>query len=242
VSTLTAPLDTPIWSALTTRQQTVALGDGFARRLDPAFGPFAATGDDSPASFEALAELLVGQDTVALFARTPPEIPDRLHVQVRRAVTQMILDLSALDEDASERSLPALRVLEAADVPAMQSLVALTKPGPFAARTHELGRYLGPFDDDELVAMAGERLRLDGFVEISAVCTHPSYRGRGLAGSIVAELSRAALARGEMPFLHVMADNDAAQRAYRRVGFVVRRTLDLTVLQLRVANTDKTGH
>jgi predicted GNAT family acetyltransferase len=125
---------------------------------------------------------------------------------------------------------PAWRDLHEADVPAMLDLVALTRPGPFAARTFALGRYVGVFRGDVLVAMAGERMRLDGFVEISAVCTHPGHRGHGLAAGLIAELSRAALARSETPFLHAFADNMTALALYRRLGFVMRATLHLAVV------------
>jgi predicted GNAT family acetyltransferase len=225
------PLDTPVWSALTTRQATLALGDGLARRLDPAYGPFAGTADHSAASLTALSALLSDDDTVALFTPLPFDVPPGLASPIRRPVIQMIAtSLTPGVLGARHPTLP-MRAIGAADVPAMTALVDLTKPGPFAARTHEMGRYLGIFDDDRLAAMAGERLLLDGFVEISAVCTDPAYRGRGLAGALVTTLSQAALDRGEIPFLHVFADNEAALRSYLKVGFVVRKPFQVTVLR-----------
>ena len=96
-----------------------------------------------------------------------------------------------------------------------------------------MGRYWGHVDaDDRLLAMAGERLHLTGFTEISAVCTHPDARGRGLAAALTRHVApRAILERGETPFLHVAADNDAALRVYERLGFRRRRTVDFAFVE-----------
>jgi predicted GNAT family acetyltransferase len=110
-------------------------------------------------------------------------------------------------------------------------LAELTKPGPFAQRTIVLGSYIGIRSGDQLVAMAGERMRFDGFTEISAVCTHPAHRGRGHAVLLVGTLMRSILARGKTPFLHIFSDNTSAAALYRKLGFTYRRSLTVTVLQ-----------
>ena len=125
----------------------------------------------------------------------------------------------------------AIEPLAPADVPAMQALVELTRPGPFGTRTIEMGRYLGIKQDGRLVAMAGERMHLPGFTEISAVCTAEQARGRGLAAALTAHVADAVWARGEQPFLHVAGHNITAKRVYERIGFTVRRTTDFVVLR-----------
>ncbi|WP_278256083.1 GNAT family N-acetyltransferase [Nocardioides convexus] len=112
-----------------------------------------------------------------------------------------------------------------ADSAAMRALVERTKPGPFWERTHEMGRYVGVRDGDRLVAMAGERLRPPGATEISAVCTAPEARGRGLAAALVTDAAHAIAARGEQPFLHVAASNTGAIALYERLGFRVRQAV-----------------
>jgi ribosomal protein S18 acetylase RimI-like enzyme len=119
-------------------------------------------------------------------------------------------------------------VLTQADAPALLDLVAETQPGPFGKRTPLLGHYLGIRHDGRLVAMAGERLRLPGYVELSAICVHPEARGKGHAAALTAALMQRAVADGLVPFLHVRPENKAAVELYRRLGFATRRELVVT--------------
>jgi predicted GNAT family acetyltransferase len=224
-------LDRPIWQALAGRQAGFAQGHGAARRYRADYAPFAATPDDTASSLSALAALVAPGDRMALFTRDALAFPPPLAVVQRAQLDQMLLASARLVGGVPE--LPATaRPLGPDDVPAMIALAALTRPGPFAARSAELGRFLGVFENDALVAMAGERMCLDGHVEISAVCTHPDHRGRGLSSALIATLARAAFDRGETPFLHVFTDNEAAAAVYRRLGFERRVTLHLAVVGL----------
>ncbi len=128
---------------------------------------------------------------------------------------------------------PEAIALGDADVPEMLELVAQTEPGPFLARTIELGDYLGIRCEGALVAMAGERLQLDGWTEISAVCTQPEHRGRGLASQLIGALIAAIQLRSERVFLHVLATNSGAIALYEQLGFRIRRTTTLTVVRRR---------
>jgi predicted GNAT family acetyltransferase len=121
--------------------------------------------------------------------------------------------------------------LSAADVPEMMALTALTKPGPFHKRTHELGTYLGIRREGKLVAMAGERLKVPGFTEVSAVCTHPEHTGHGYARILMLEVMERIRSRGETPFLHVREDNVRAIALYERLGFSRRVLLHFAVLR-----------
>lgn len=125
----------------------------------------------------------------------------------------------------------AITELGPADISEMRALVALTQPGPFGPRTPELGRYIGVRHDGELLAMAGERLRLDGATEISAVCTRPDHRGRGLAAALVVDAATHIAGRGDLPFLHAAATNTDAIRVYEKLGFTLRRMITAIIIK-----------
>ncbi len=221
------PLDAVIWRALTSIQKDLARGDERARRYPAAIAPFAATIDVEPASFRSLLALVGGDDRIALFTTEEVEPPPAFTVIRRDSVDQMVL------ADANARVvLPGdpIVALGATDVPEMLSLASVTQPGPFGARTIELGRYIGIRRQGALVAMAGERMRLDGFTEISAVCVEPAYRGHGFAVDLVGALAASIAARSEVPFLHVFSSNHAAIALYRKLGFVLRRRMHLAAL------------
>jgi len=221
------PLDDVIWRALTSTQAAFAEGDERARRYPAAIAPFAATIDSDPSSFRSLSALVGGDDRIALFTREEVESPSGLTVIRRDSVDQMVLSVA----DARAAPPGAIVALRAADVPEMLALAGGTQPGPFGARTIELGGYIGIRRRGMLVAMAGERFRIDGFTEISAVCVESAYRGHGFAADLVGALASSISARTEIPFLHVFSSNHAAIALYRKLGFTLRRRMHLAVLE-----------
>lgn len=224
-STAAHPLDHPIWRALTSCNRNVAQGDYLALRYLPPIAPFAATIDVSDASFQSLLALLPAGDRIGLFTIEEIMPPSVFSVVERGSVDQMVL--AKMPAHACSEPIVGL---DAGDVPEMLTLVEATHPGPFGPRTIELGQYIGVRRHGILVAMAGERMRLDGFTEISAVCVHPSCRGQGLAAQLVSTLVRSIASRGETPFLHVFSSNRAAIDLYLKLGFVLRRRMHLALL------------
>jgi ribosomal protein S18 acetylase RimI-like enzyme len=223
------PLDYPIWTALTTRQSTLAEGGALARRFPPDIAPFAALKDHSPECFAALHALLPdGETRAAFFTPEPPSPPDDFEVVMATTGEQMTGTPTAVAS-----SVP-LVTLGPDDVPAMIELVDLTKPGPFSQRTHTLGTFLGIKIDGRLVAMTGERMKPALYTEMTAVCVHPDYRGRGYAQMLLSAVARQIVARGEIPFLHVFSNNDSAIALYRRQGMEIRRRMHVTVLRKRI--------
>jgi len=220
-----ALLDRPIWSALTTSQKHLAQGGPRALRYPVDMTPFADMADMSPASFAALRDLLSGSQVAALFTPEPVEMPAGFKVVLAETGEQMIG--SPADSPLRDAEIVTLG---AGDVPAMVALTELTKPGPFALRTHELGTFLGIRAGGELVAMTGERMKPGKFVEMTAVCVHPEYRGRGYAQALLAAVARRIEARGEIPFLHVFSNNTSAIALYQRQGMTIRRRLHVTAL------------
>jgi ribosomal protein S18 acetylase RimI-like enzyme len=219
------PLDHVIWMALTSCHREFAEGDHFALRYLAPIAPFAATIDVSTASFRSLFDLLPAGDRIALFTLDEIVPPAFFSVIERGAVDQMIL----LGTPPSAGSVPIVG-LDTSDVPDMLALVEATHPGPFGPRTIELGQYIGVRRRGMLVAMTGERMRLDGFTEISAVCVHPCCRGQGLAAELMSTIARSIASRAETSFLHVFNSNRPAIELYRKLGFVLRRHMHLAVL------------
>jgi predicted GNAT family acetyltransferase len=219
------PLDHPVWHALTTRQAALAEGGALARRYPSDIAPFADMPDMSPQSFAALGALMSPSDYAVLFTPEPVNAPAEFKTLLAKTGEQMI----RMPAESSGGTADIV-TLGADDVAAMMELTKLTNPGPFAARTHELGTFLGVKIDGRLVAMAGERMKPAVYTEITAVCVHPDFRGRGYAQMLLGAVARQISARGEIPFLHVFSDNDSAIALYRRQGMEIRRRLHVTVL------------
>jgi ribosomal protein S18 acetylase RimI-like enzyme len=222
--TAAAALDNPVWHALTGAHTRFALGRGKARHYPRDMAPFSAIAEATPAAYADLAADLPPHTEARLFRPENEPPPPDWETLSAQPILQMVY---------SGRELPSASELDdtivglgQADAPDMLALVDAAKPGPFALRTCELGTYVGVRDarDEVLVAMGGERLRLDGYVELSAIAVHPRARGCGLGGMIMAHLARVAISRGETPFLHVFPNNSALG-LYRRLGFRTRTTL-----------------
>ena len=223
---LAHPLDRPVWGSLTGSWSPRAMRVGEAVRLAPGYGHFAATPELTARSLATLAALEIDENGLHLVEPTPIETPPGLAVELQAGLVQM----TAAEIEGEGADLEVLPLGEA-DGPEMFALARLTRPGPFAARTHALGGFIGVRSDGALVAMAGERMRTGGFCEVSGVCTHPDHRGRGYAGALMRIVARRILERGETPFLHAMQTNPGAIALYEKLGFRLRRVMSLTVLK-----------
>lgn len=217
-------LDNPMWSALTTDQSQLAQGGSLAKRFPRDVAPFAAMPNQSVAAYQALEETL-SADTAALFLDAPPVLPTNWSMVVSGDVYQMVCEAPP---PARPNLLP--HELSEADIQEMLALTKLTEPGPFLPRTIELGTYYGIRESGLLVAMAGERLKLTGHTEVSAVCTHPDYRGRGYGNALMSVVMAGIMSRGETPLLHVRTENPALL-LYQKMGFRVRAQLHLAVIK-----------
>jgi predicted GNAT family acetyltransferase len=219
------PLDRPIWHALTGRQSAFAQGTGHARRYVADVGVFAATRDDTPEALADLAALVRAHGHVVILQVGDVPVPPGTVAQATMLGVQMV----ARKIEPLDSTTPVER-LTAADVPEMLALTAATQPGPFFARTHELGAFWGVKHGGRLVAMAGERMKLPGYTEVSGVCTDPAHRGKGYAALLSRTVATQIIARGETPMLHAYASNTSAIRLYEQLGFDLRTHVNVAIL------------
>jgi ribosomal protein S18 acetylase RimI-like enzyme len=215
------PLDFPAWSALTGRQAQFAITRDGARRFDPAIGVFAGVAERDEAGLSALGNLISQYGDVALLeAEGPPPIPGVV-------VVSTDLGVQMVEVDPAPIPAPDFEVVDLTDddAPQMLALAHLTKPGPFFQRTHQLGEFIGVKIDGRLAAMAGERMKPEGHTEVSGVCVHPDFRGRGYAAALTQMVGARIRARGETAFLHAYAHNTPAITLYERLGYRLRRNV-----------------
>lgn len=207
-------LDDIFWQTLTGPHARFASGAGGARRYAAGFSPILAFDDYERPDFGALAPFCAPGERFYCDSWNGAA-PAGWRIEAEATMFRMVWNAALPTSDAAPDAI-ALRPEHAAQAVA---LATLCKPGPFGPRTIELGEYFGYFDGERLIAMAGERMQAPGLREISGVCTHPDYQGRGLARKLMAKLVHRQMARGEVPFLHVMSANQAAHQLYLRMGF-----------------------
>jgi len=221
-------LDRPVWASLSTSHSALSVGNALARRYAPEVNLFASACDDTLQALAALADLVRAGERV--FVLQVPEIvvPASLVAVKDAKGVQMTATRSA-----SATGHEGVLRLTDADAPEMLALAKLTEPGPFLTRTHTMGTFIGVRIGGRLAAMAGERFRFPGYTEVSGVCTHPDFRGRGLARQLSAVVAAGIEARGERPFLHAWKTNPPAIALYESLGFEIRNEVNVAVLERR---------
>jgi ribosomal protein S18 acetylase RimI-like enzyme len=208
-------LDNITWHTLAGPHAKYAIGSDQARRYAPGFSPIVGFADPVHPDFAALASYCAPGEHFYSDGWSGA-VPAGWRIDAESTMFKMIWDaaMPAADEAPEAIALGPEHAAQALE------LAMLTRPGPFGLRTIELGEYFGCFDGQRLIAMAGERMHAGRLREISGVCTHPDFQGRGYARRLMVKLVRRQLQRGETPFLHVMRDNTGARELYRRLGFV----------------------
>jgi predicted GNAT family acetyltransferase len=221
------PLDRPVWASLATTHQPLSEGTSWARRFDRQVNVFAAARDDGAQALAALADLVQPGEQVYLLQVPEIVVPPGLNAVKQAKGVQMV----ATRRLAGEVDLDGVAALGEADAAEMLALAQLTEPGPYLARTHRMGAFVGIREGGRLLGMAGERLRLPGYTEVSGVCTHPHARGRGFARRLSAAVAARIEARGEQPFLHAWSSNQVAIALYESLGFVKRTEVNVALLE-----------
>jgi predicted GNAT family acetyltransferase len=223
---MTHTLDNPIWNALNSGNSLFAFGTDSARYIKRDVGLFAGLKDNSVQDLQALYSLLPSKSVVILFTPGEISIPSSWRIQLKKDLLQMEYQHSNSFIEGNNEIVK----LNDDNIPAMLELTALTKPGPFLQRSIDFGNYEGIFVNGQLVAMAGQRLQPEPYIEVSAVCTHPYHTGKGYAAKLVASQVEQIRALSGIPFLHVYPENTAC-KLYEKLGFNTRKQMLVYVLE-----------
>lgn len=223
------PLDNPIWHALNSLDKKMNQGNTATAYYFPEISPFVGLQKWDQSAQKELFTVLPAGRTVSTMVNPAFELADCFELVFSLMLHQLVCSSSKPYKQVQIPFKPLYRTM----VPAMLDLTALTKPGPFVERTIDFGNYIGVFDADQLIAMAGERLHLPDFTEVSAVCTHPDYTGRGYAAGLVNHLTNQIIGQGKSAFLHVRQDNERAIELYKGLGYEIRTDMYFAVIKPR---------
>jgi len=222
----------PVWHALQTKHHHFVVFAGDACRYPADVAPFAAVARYSSTALQQLHSLLEPSESVWLIGESYPRVPGLSFGETLKCL-QMVLP-----EEVTPPG-PTTEIVRLSDANALEmvALTTLAFPGFFRKRTCEMGSYYGvrygTRSDGELIAMGGERMMLDGYAEISGVCTHPAHRGKGLAASLIWQLVRDHRRDGLVSWLHVGSENRRAIDLYLRMGFKEVREVTLNRISRR---------
>jgi len=220
-------LDNPIYHALTTGHAHFAKGVDEVKYYLKDIAAFAGLKDNSAENLQTLYEISEPNSLFVVFSKTPLTIATPWTLLLQIDMFQLVYEGQNIAESSNEE----LTDLDHSHITEMTALVELTKPGPFLAKTIELGNYTGIFADNQLIAMAGHRFFPAPYREVSAVCTHPEHLGKGYAFKILQEQIKRILNRSEIPFLHVKNDNLGAIKLYQKLGFKIRTEMTAYVIK-----------
>jgi ribosomal protein S18 acetylase RimI-like enzyme len=221
-------LDNPFYNSLRTRHARLAQSAGASLRYLPEYAPFLGVPDDAADHEAEIAKLIARGESVYLLG-VAPHLSDAWEIEAFRPLAQMVCEAPLAVPDG-----PEIVPLDAAHRPDVLALTALVYPHYFRERTMEMGRYFGIYRDGRLAAMIGERLGTESAQEMSAICTHPDFLGRGYARRLTAMLTNETLRNGRLPFLHVSHENPRAKILYEQLGYRVRRDIPFWSLKKKL--------
>ena len=213
---MNSALDNIMWHCLSGPHAHFATGAGAVRRYAPGFSPIVGCAEPTQPDFDELSRHCSSGESF-YFDIWSAAGPPGWRIDKEARMFKMIWVGPAPAEDPA----PDAVRLSPQHYPQAVELATLTNPGPFGPRTPELGEYFGYFESGKLIALAGERMCAGNLHEISGICTHPDFQGRGLARRLTLKLVRRQMERGKKTFLHVMTHNTGARHLYEKLGFRV---------------------
>jgi len=223
-------LDNMIWNAITTGNNDIAIINGDVGCYLPDIAPFAGMKNFTDTNLKKLYEFIPANRSVAISS-----LNKMVHNESRwkllqpMDVTQMVYEQPV--NTFTTRNSSLIIPLSEENVPQMMELTALTRPGPFLQQTIRFKNYFGIFIDGRLAAMTGQRMHPKPYMEVSAVCTHPDFRGRGYAKALMLHVMKIILDNSFTPFLHVLSNNINAIELYKTIGFRTRKQIFVDVIR-----------
>lgn len=214
-------LDNPVWHALQGTHSVFAQGTPTVMRYAPHVLPFVGYAPSATDPLQDILPWITPAQPVYIVGELPP-LPPSWSVLAKLECTQMVCSKPPAPPATTAAE---VQLLSEEDNKELVELINLVQPGFFESGTPLLGNYYGVRDGGRLVAMAGERLKMPGLTEVSAVGTHPDFTGRGLARQLVQHVCSRIYERGETPFLHVLSTNKRAIGLYEWLGFRKRRDM-----------------
>lgn len=223
------PLNNPVFNSLSSGDQHLGFGNKKVKAFHEEVSPFAGFEEGYTQGFNDLYDLLPNGRYILYATPQHIDVPTYWKLIQKVEGVQMILD------NITQRKNPSVELvrLNTSHIEEMVQLAKLTKPGPFNTRTIEFGHYFGVVENKRLVAMAGQRMHVQQFTEVSAVCTHPDHLGKGYASALVHHQVNLILQLNQTPFLHVRGDNYNAIRLYERLGFQISRPMNFYFMKKR---------
>lgn len=222
------PLNNPAWHALLSGNAALSQGNDYVKKFPENVSPIVGMMTYDNDHFNHLYQLADADRPVVLFSVDELSIPANWNQLVCLQGRQMTYEQTAIPPLQGDMDIVTL---SEDHIPQMLTLTKLTNPGPFSSRTIDFGRYEGIIINGRLAAMAGQRLQPLPYIEISAVCTHPDFAGKGYARQLLLRQVHYILSAGNVPFLHVRSDNHNAIRLYETLGFTTRTIVQFYVLQ-----------
>lgn len=211
-------LDNPVWFSLSETHQSFAVDYGSIKFYHPDYCPFGGF-EKRNAIAKAIDEYSTMVDNFFVVGEKP-ELSNLLKLNKEVICLQMIV-YEPIAITINEQIVK----LTDEHIDALYELVNLVQPGYFKRKTALLGNYYGVFKNEELVAVTGERMQMNDFIEVSAVVTHPNHTGKGYAKQLVAHTVNEIFNQNKIPYLHVIEDNIGAIQLYEKLGFEIRRKI-----------------
>lgn len=225
-------LDNMVWSAISTGNRDIAMLDGDVGSYRPDIAPFVGLKERNEENLQKLYDHIPAGRRVAISYLTPIPLDETKWKTLHHMDScQMVYEYPVNDFTTKNSGL--IVPLTDEHIPQMLELTTLTRPGPFLENTILFGNYYGIFIDGRLAAMTGQRMHPIPYLEISAVCTHPDFRGHGYAKALMLHVMKLILDRSFIPFLHVLASNTTAIQLYESIGYRTRRRLFIDMITKR---------